>query len=235
MIDKEANKRSLEAKEIAMSELEITEPEMIPHHTEFETKYRVDGSVVHSFKKLVEGLEEKYNFIYVQGPDYYFTKNDAPSIFDCSFLRYRKADGEKRAEVTMKKKPEGAKHNIQRKEVNWRVDATPYETIHEGAIMQGYDYNFKVRKVCHIYKFKEVTLVFYTVENEKEKLDHFIEIELDEATIHTLTKDQAWDRIRKYETVLAPLGITHRNRLTKSLYEMYVKDIYSDEKSESVV
>ena len=36
------------------------------------------------------------------------------------------------------------------------------------------------------------------------------------------------DKIRKYEKVLEPLGITHRNRLTKSLYEMYVRDIEDD-------
>jgi len=186
-------------------------------HIEFETKYRVEGNLIYEFKKLVESLDEPYKFVYVQGPDYYFTKEDG------SFLRYRKAENDKRAEVTMKEKPVGARHNIKRKEVNWRVDNTKYETIHEGALMQGYSYNFKIRKMCHIYNFKEATLVFYTVEDENNKLDHFIEIELDESTIHMLTESQAWDKIRKYETILAPLGITHRNRLTKSLYEMYVK------------
>ena len=94
--------------------------------------------MVYEFKKLVEGLEEKGKFLYVQGPDFYFTKNDDENINDCSLLRYRKAEGEKRSEVTMKKKPEGAKHNIKRKEVNWRVDGTKYETIHEGLTQSFY-------------------------------------------------------------------------------------------------
>ena len=211
----EISEKTTEVEEIKLDE-----------HIEFETKYRVDGNLVYEFKKLVETISEPSKFTYVQGPDFYFTKPDD------SFLRYRKADNEKRAEVTMKEKPTGARHNIKRKEVNWRVDGTKYETIYEGAMMQGYKYNFKIRKMCHIYNFKDVTLVFYTVEDDSGKLNHFIEIELDEESIHTLTEDQAWDRIRKYETILSPLGITHRNRLTKSLFEMYKKDIHENRNSE---
>ena len=64
------------------------------------------------------------------------------------------------------------------------------------------------------------------------KLEHHTEFEtkyrVDEDSIHKLTLSEAMDKIRKYEKVLEPLGITHRNRLTKSLYEMYVRDIEDD-------
>lgn len=204
----------------------------LPKYTEFETKYRVDGKDVYNFKKLVENLEGDYKFTYAQGPDYYFTKKDG------SFMRYRRAETEKRAEITMKEKPSGAKHNVNRKEVNWRVDySLSYHDIYEGAMMQQYDFNFEISKMCHIYKFKEVTLVYYTVRDDKSKINHFIEIELDEESIHKLTEEEAWDKIRKYEKILEPLGITYKNRLTKSLYEMYVKDIYNkvEENVENVV
>jgi adenylate cyclase class IV len=193
--------------------------EKIPQYTEFESKYRVEGDQIYKFKDLVESMNEDYDFVYIQGPDYYFVRDDE------RFARYRKAENDKsgRAEVTFKLKPIGAKNNIQRKEYNWRVDKTPYTEIAEGLEDQGYKFNFKITKLCHIYKFKEVTLVFYTVRDEKGKLDHFIEIELDEASIHHLTVDQAMEKIRKYEAILAPIGISHRNRLTKSLFEMYVK------------
>lgn len=197
----------------------MSDQEKLPPHTEFESKYKVDGDKVYQFKDLVEKIGGS-KFIYVQGPDFYFTKKDN------SFLRYRKAENETRAEVTMKEKPADAKNNIIRKEVNWRVDKTPYETIREGAIMQGYDYNFKIHKLCHIYNFKDATVVFYTVRDDIDKLSHFIEIEVDEDSIHTLTESQAWEVIEKYEAILAPLGITYRNRLKKSLYEIYIKDIY---------
>ena len=193
--------------------------EKIPQYTEFESKYRVDGEQIYKFKELVEAMQEDYDFVYIQGPDYYFVRDDE------RFARYRKAENDKsgRAEVTFKLKPVGAKNNIQRKEYNWRVDKTPYTEIAEGLEDQGYKFNFKITKFCHIYKFKEATLVFYSVRDEKGKLDHFIEIELDEASIHHLTVDEAMEKIRKYEAALAPIGISHRGRLTKSLFEMYVK------------
>lgn len=198
--------------------------EKMQKHTEFETKYRLEGDKVFEFKQLVESIGEPYDFVYVQGPDWYYTKPDG------SFLRYRRAENDKsnRAELTMKNKPEGAGHNVIRKEVNLRVDKNKFCTVEEFAKMLGYDFNFKIWKMCHIYNFKDATLVFYTVRDDKGLMTHFVEIELDEDNIHKLTKDEAWDVIRKYERVLAPIGITHRHRLNKSLYEMYVKDIYNN-------
>jgi adenylate cyclase class IV len=191
--------------------------------TEFETKYRTEGDKVYQFKQIVETLPEKGSFIYVQGPDVYFTKGKQDM-----FARYRKAEHDKsgKAWLTFKRKPDGAKTNIKRKEYNWRVDSTPFSEIQEGIEAQGYRLNFQIYKMCHIYKFSDATLVFYTVrKNGKEDLDHFIEIEVDEKTISSYTEEQAYDVVRKYEEILAPIGITHRHRLTKSLFEMYVEDI----------
>lgn len=196
----------------------------LKEHTEFETKYRLDGDKVFEFKEIVESLDESYDFLYVQGPDWYYTKPDG------SFLRYRKGENDKsnRAELTMKSKPEDAVSNIVRKEVNLRVDKNGFGTVEAFAEMLGYDFNFKIWKMCHIYKFKDATLVFYTVRDDKGSVDHFAEIEVDEDTIHKLTRNEALDIVKKYERVLAPLGITYKNRLKKSLYEMYVNDIYKE-------
>ena len=190
-------------------------------HTEFETKYRIEGDKVFEFKQLVESIGEPYEFVYVQGPDWYYTKPDG------SFLRYRKAENDKsnRAELTMKSKPKGAEHNVIRKEINLRVDKNKFHTVEAFATMLGYQFNFKIWKMCHIYNFNDATLVFYTVRDEKGTMTHFVEIELDEDNIHKLTEEEAWGIIRKYERVLAPIGITHRHRLNKSLFEMYANDI----------
>lgn len=213
--------------EVNETEDNVMEEVKLEHHTEFETKYRVEGDLVMKFKEIISEMDYK-NFVYAEGPDFYYTKPDG------SFLRYRKATTEKRSEVTMKEKPSGAKSNIKRKEVNWRVDNTPKDTIIEGALMMGYTFNFSIWKSCHIYNFKDATLVFYTVRDDNNKLDHFMEIELDEDSIHKLTLAQAMDKIRKYEKVLEPLGITHKNRLKKSLYEMYVKEISDDKESTAI-
>lgn len=189
-------------------------------HTEFESKYRVDADKLYEFKSIVEKLSDLKEFIYVEGPDVYWTKGET------EFLRYRKAAygaaETSKSWLTMKSKLNGASNNIIRKEVNWRVDATPYETIREGAELLGFTYNFKIYKLCHIYRFNDATLVFYTVK-EDTSMSHFIEIEVDEATIGNYTEEQAFEVIKKYENILAPLGLKPQNRLRKSLFEMYVK------------
>ena len=194
------------------------------HFKEFETKYCLDGDKVFEFKQLIENLNEQYDFLYVQGPDFYYTKPDG------SFLRYRKADNDKtgRAELTMKSKSAGSSNNIIRKEINLRVDKNNFNTIEEFASMLGYVFNFKIWKMCHIYKFKDATLVFYTVRDQNSEMTHFIEIEIDEDLIPKLTEEEGWNIIRKYEKELSPLGITHRHRLNKSLFEMYVQNIHED-------
>lgn len=185
--------------------------------TEFETKYSVEQEKILLFKSIMSQLGS-YRFHYVEGPDYYYTNDEG------SFIRFRNAHTEKRAEVTFKHKPIGAKTNIVRKEINWRVDGNNPDLIKAGIEMLGYNFNFSIWKSCHIYKFKDATVVFYTVKDLDNKFFHFVEIELDEATISKLTHDQAMGVIRKYEKVLEPIGITHRNRLSKSLFEMFVRE-----------
>jgi len=128
--------------------------------TEFESKYRVDPNMLIEFKRIMDNIPELLTFTYVEGGDLYFTKPDG------SFARYRSPShglGGGRSEVTVKVKPDGAKNNIIRKEVNWRVDGTPEDAIKEGLQLMGYTFNFSIWKGCHIYKFKDVTLCFYTV------------------------------------------------------------------------
>jgi len=188
-------------------------------HTEFESKYRIDADKLYDFKSIIGDLPDLKEFIYVEGPDVYWTKGET------EFLRYRKAAHEAesgKSWLTMKSKPKDALNNIIRKEVNWRVDATPFETIREGAELLGFTYNFKIYKICHIYRFSDATLVFYTVK-EDVSISHFVEIEVDEATIGNYTEEEAWGVIKKYETILSPLGIKPQNRLRKSLFEMYAK------------
>jgi hypothetical protein len=206
----------------------MTETVTLPHFTEFETKYNTDGAHIYKFKEIVESTGDKFEFIYVQGPDVYFTKSK-----EDMFARYRKAEHDKsgKAWLTFKKKPDGAKSNIKRKEYNWRVDATPLSEIREGLESQGYQFNFQIYKMCHIYKFSDATLVFYTVRKSgSDQIDHFIEIEVDEKNISRLTEEEAFAVIEKYEKMLEPLGITYRHRLKRSLFEMYVEDIEQEQK-----
>lgn len=203
-------------------EQSLNTEEKMSEHVEFESKYRVEPHDLIVFKKIVESLPNRTDYLQIDGPDYYFTKEDG------SFARYRKPDsmaGDAREEVTIKVKPDGAKNNIIRKEINWRVTGTPESAIREGLSLMGYSFNFSIYKICYIYFFEDATLVFYTVfDTTKEKVskgDSFVEIEVKEDNIHNLTEKEAWDIILKYEKVLEPIGINPQRRLRKSLFEMY--------------
>lgn len=208
--------------EVKVETIKAEEPK-IARFTEFETKYSSDIANLSNFKSIVEELPGLVEFIYAEGPDTYMTKADG------SFGRYRAAkypQDTKYAQWTLKLKPVGAKNNISRLEYNWRVDGTPVQEILDGAVAMGFTFNFKITKQCHIYRFADATLVFYSVKEEgSTKEDYYVEIEITEETVHELTEEQAWDIIRKYEKILEPVGVNAQKRLRRSLFEMYRKEI----------
>ena len=56
--------------------------------------------------------------------------------------------------------------------------------------------------------------------------DDYVEIEVDEATIHNLTKSEANAVVEKYEEILSTIeGVSAKKRLKLSLRERYRKDI----------
>lgn len=193
-------------------------------YIEFETKYFMEEYQLLTFKKIVESIKEDKSFLYVEGKDFYYVKEDMPN----SFARYRSADyglDNGRSEVTIKTKPIAAKNNIKRQELNWRVDKTPEKTIMLGLETLGFKFNFSIWKSCHIIKLNDATLVFYTVYETTGGVfgqpKSFLEIEVSEEKISEMTEDQAWGIIEKYEKLLAPTGLTPQKRLKKSLFEMY--------------
>lgn len=172
-------------------ETPAAEPQLIAKLTEFETKYRVDPSTLTEFKRIVDGLPNLEKFIYVEGPDTYYTNehltnrlqefastlsqksegelmsilNETIGLFP-PFMRYRRPshglDGD-RKELTTKYRQDGSKNNVQREEKNIRVDKTNEETIMKFVSDLGYKLNFSIWKTCHIYNFDDATLVFYSV------------------------------------------------------------------------
>lgn len=232
-------------------------PVLVPKLTEFETKYRVEPHLVHDFKRIMESLPDLEKFIYVEGPDDYFTNEHiakqfadfADSLKDKDkerlnelvattvglfppFMRYRRPshglDGN-RQELTTKYQQEGVKNNVQREEKNIRVDNTAEDTVKSFVKDIGYKLNFSIWKTCHIYNFTDATLVFYSVydttNGKASKMDNFVEIEVDEDQVATMTEDQAWAVITKYEKAIEAIGINAKNRLRKSLFQMYRREI----------
>lgn len=165
--------------------------ELVAKNTEFETKYRVEPATLTEFKTIADKLPNLLKFIYVEGPDTYYTnehitkrfeefgetlsernKEAFKSLIDETigqfppFMRYRRPshglDGD-RKELTTKYKQSGSKNNIQREEKNIRVDKVDEETIMKFVSDLGYKTNFSIWKACHIYNLDDATIVWYQV------------------------------------------------------------------------
>lgn len=202
--------------------------------TEFEVKFRTEDRFMIQFKQLMETLPQKKEFIYVEGEDKYYThpeswfKHTDKWSEDGTFIRYRTPAynlDKGRREVTFKYKPKDAKNSIQRIEHNWSIGETPEKVIIQQLQDSGASFNFSIYKICQIYILEDATLVFYSVydvTNGKPKSpDSFIEIEVSEEKISSLSEPEAWEIIEKYEKILEPLGITPQKRLKKSLFGLY--------------
>ncbi len=192
----------------------------LPAFTEFECKYLTSLDMLHKFKTIARNLPGLLNFITAEGPDYFYTSN-SPN----TFLRFRRGgysekDGKYYQQLTTKTKTPNAKNSIQRKEPNLIVTAS-VEEVQAFINSVGFKFSHSIYKVCHIYTYQDTTLVFYSVSSGDSEQEHYVEIEVNEDTIHTLTENQAWAVIEKYEALLAPTGISARKRLKLSLMERY--------------
>lgn len=208
-------------------------------HIEFETKYRVEDHQLIEFKQIMDSSAEEKKFIYVEGPDFYWTYpkwwfDNCPEYDENgTFARFRKPsyglDNGNR-QVTWKYKPKDSKNNIQRTENNWDIkDKTEEAAIIKQLQCSGMKFNFSIVKNCHIYILSDATLVFYTVydttDGKPRKADSFVEIEVNEDNMKNTTEEQAWSVITKYEKVLESIGLNAQKRLKKSLFAMYRRDI----------
>lgn len=183
---------------------------------EIETKYNANDIDLMSFKRTVISLNPK-SFLYVCSTDTYFSKGD-------DFIRYRSPPLDKttnRSELTLKKK-HVSNNNIVRTEVNLRVDSNEDSVIFAFCENLGYVQNFSICKMCHIYFFEDANIVFYTVIDNKFKENRFIEIEVDENM--GFMEQEGRQILDKYEKLLLPLGLTSKNRMKRSLWEMYKKE-----------
>ena len=195
---------------------------MLEEYTELETKYSANLEDLIKFKFLIKENCQINRTLIVEGPDEYFVK---PNTDDFKRFRHAEYPADCGKEITTKKKREGSIYNINRDEKNLDVSSNDDKLIRKVIEDDGYEYNFTVWKTCHIYEMDDATLVFYTViditPGASFSPKSFIEIEINESIVHTMTTEQAKEIIKKYETLLEPLGINANKRLQKSLFERY--------------
>lgn len=179
---------------------------------ELETKYSADGIDMADFIKLVSPLNPQWMMV-SSYDDYFVNQND-------EFIRYRYHDT--MGELTIKRKTTDANNN-NRVEVNVPTDGKSGAAVQAFADLLGYKKNFSIFKTCKIAFLEKAVLVYYVVydENLNEK-KRFIEVEAKEE-YNWSSEEEAWATVVEYENMLAPLGISAKNRLKKSLYEIFKK------------
>ena len=180
-----------------------------------EIEFKYDGDLIkrEKFIELMETFPIKKKMI-VSSFDDYFTDKDS------NFIRYRYTD--QRGELTIKRKITD-KNNNERIEVNVETAGDNLKTVAAFVDLLGYKHNFGIYKTCDIYWIDKVVMVYYVVyDKELKELRRFVEIEADEH-LHWETEQEAWDEIAKYEKLLESLPITPKNRLKKSLFEIFRK------------
>src|SRR5690606_17444312 len=93
-------------------------------------------------------------------------------------------------------------------------------TFHVG--LDGYVKNFKIYKTCFIYWFDNTNAVYYIVYDEEMKeRGRFIEVEINKDKVPELGIDQSFEELKQKEQVLLKLGVSTKNRLKKSLFELF--------------
>lgn len=177
---------------------------------EIETKYYATSISMGDFVKLVEPMNQEW--IMVSSYDDYFTNEKD------EFIRYRYHDH--MGELTVKRKTTET-NNLNRLEVNLKTEGKSSKSVAAFVNLLGYKLNFSIFKTCKIAFLEKVVLVYYIVYDQNmNELNRFIEVEARE-DYHWSSEDSAWEEVLKYEKLLEPLGITPRNRLKKSLFELF--------------
>lgn len=182
---------------------------------EIEFKYDAADIEMEKFIDMVEEMKPEKRML-VSSYDDYFTDDKG------NFIRYRYHDS--RGELTIKRKVTD-KNNNERVEVNLPTGGDNFEATEAFVNLLGYKHNFGIFKTCKIYWVDNVVLVYYVVYDKKglKESRRFIEIEADEEKTWA-NEEAAWAHVEKYEKLFEPLGITSRNRMRKSLYELFRKE-----------
>lgn len=189
---------------------------------ELEYKYNAQKIELKDFTELMTVLQYDRR-IDVSSWDAFFTNHEK----ETKFLRYRMS--ENNPQLTVKVKVDDS-NNWKRVEVNIPLDPNTKPSLLEFTVEHfvqelGFTKNFKIYKSCFIFWFDNYNYVYYTVYDENMKeLGRFIEVEFDEEKVHVeFTESEAFDILKEAEQKLSKLGITSKNRLKKSLYEMFRK------------
>lgn len=186
---------------------------------EMEFKYLAKNVRLEDFIRIMKPLKRKFKAEEIAGGsnDYYYSKET--SIGD--FFRYRAGN---KPELTRKKRLR-KKNSWARFENDLPLDPKRInkEIVDNLMKSEGYRFNFSIYKNFHIFKFKNLNFVFYSVYKLNGKyVDSFIEVEVNKENMQKGVPRKVYMKMLEGgEAVLAFLGITYENRLNEQLFDLY--------------
>jgi adenylate cyclase class IV len=190
--------------------------------TEIEYKYPVSKKSKLTRQKFVDFCENLpyVDKLSVYGWDVYYSKS-GPSLAKADFIRFRMGDD---PQLTTKIKTTSG-DNFERIETDVplrKINKEDLESFVSSFVSTvGYKENFRIFKKCTIYYLQKTDIVFYDIyDKDMNHVNSFVEIEVRKDK-KIKSSAEAFELINKLEKKLKKLGISKKDRTTKSLWEMY--------------
>lgn len=184
---------------------------------EIEYKYDAANVTVAAMDKIMYPVA-KERITVSSYDEYYVSVSD-----NIDFIRYRY--NESMQELTLKKKTSKFNNN-NRHEINININESTSSVNTSTKISQflgflGYYFKFRIYKTSIIYYLNKAIVAYYIVYDENMKeCGRFMEIEADESYAWK-SEEEAFYVINECEKLFEGLGITYRNRMKKSLFEIF--------------
>lgn len=184
---------------------------------EVEFKYLADKVTLSEFKAFCD-KKSPDKFVIVSGYDHFYSNIASAD----SFYRHRVNTNEN--QLTFKRKTVDG-NNFIREEHNIDLPlSVSQEKIKDLCNITGYNYNTSIFKNCFIYNYSYYTLVYYICYDiNLNELNRFIEIEMKEDH-NWVDEQEAYGELLTLEKLCHNLGVSSKDRVIKSLFEMYRKD-----------
>lgn len=180
---------------------------------ELEYKYRADSLPLEDFRKFCASLGTS-TAVEAAGYDYFYADPKRPG----DFLRHR--IGPEFNQLTLKRKID--ENNVLREEYNIMLaQFTQVDSIAQLAKSFGFEFNRRIYKNVFVYQFEQYNICFYACYDDNlQELGRFVEIEMAEEYPWE-SADNAVRLLNTLETRAGVLGITHKNRMRRSLFEQF--------------
>jgi len=188
-------------------------------YTEIEFKFNAKDIKLTDFIKFCKSHSGDCKEIIASGYDHFYDNSKDPDAFG------RLRVGPDVNQLTFKRKTKDTNNFIRTEHNIELTKGTTRDQIEALFLEFGYKYNVSLFKNCFVFVYDTYTFVYYICyDTDMEELGRFIEIEMSEE--HSWANEaEAYNHLLVLEKLMKSLGISPQNRVKRSLFELYSKDI----------